>query len=254
MIPALAELSALQWATYGIAVLLVGFSKTAAPGLGVAVVALLASAFPARASTGLLLTVLISGDVNAVIYYRRSAEWRHMARLLPWTAVGVVVGFLLLGRIDDQQLAVLMAALVVGLVGGTMALDATADLGERVPRRWWFAAIMGTLAGATTMLSNAAGPIVTVYLLAMALPKREFLGTGAWFYLTVNVLKVPFSASLGLITPATLTMNAAAIPVVLAGGLLGIQLIKRIPERAFRIAMRALAVAAAVRLALWALL
>ena len=113
---------------------------------------------------------------------------------------------------------------------------------------------MGTLAGATTMLSNAAGPIVTVYLLAMALPKREFLGTGAWFYLTVNVLKVPFSASLGLITPATLTMNAAAIPVVLAGGLLGIQLIKRIPERAFRIAMRPLAVAAAVRLALWALL
>ena len=252
--PTIGEFTVAQWGTYGISVLLVGFSKTAAPGIGVAVVALLASAFPARASTGLLLTVLITGDIIAVISYRRSAEWWLVGRLLPWTAVGVVVGFLLLGQIDDRQLAILMAAIVVSLVGATMALNATIDLGERIPRRWWFAATMGTLAGVTTMLSNAAGPLVTVYLLAMSLPKQEFLGTGAWFYLLVNLLKVPFSASLGLITPATLLMNAAAIPVVMAGGLLGIQLIKRIPEQIFGIAMRVLAVAAAARLAVWALL
>lgn len=58
---------------------------------------------------------------------------------------------------------------------------------------------MGTLSGITTMLANAAGPLVSLYLLAISLPKPQLIATSAWFFLIINASKIPFSMQLGLI-------------------------------------------------------
>jgi hypothetical protein len=117
-----------------------------------------------------------------------------------------------------------------------------------IPTAWWFAAAMGLLAGATTMLANAAGPVMLVYLLAMRLPKDEFLGTGAWFFAIVNASKVPFSASLGLITATSLTMDGILAAGVLVGAAIGILAARGLPERAFSVGVQALALASAILL------
>ncbi len=232
---------------------MVGLSKSAIPGLGILFVPLFAQVLPARASTGALLPLLILGDVFAVILYRRHAVWGHLVRLLPWTAAGIVLGFLLMGKLDDAVFKPVLGALVIVM----LAVNLGRDLRARGPKtdrepslRGWpavvFSAVMGLLAGATTMVANAAGPVMMVYLLSMRLPKDEFLGTSAWFFLIVNCVKVPFSAGLGLITPPSLLLDAALSAAVVAGALAGAVAAKRMPQKVFGIAVQALSLGAAV--------
>ena len=98
------------------------------------------------------------------------------------------------------------------------------------------------------MVGNAAGGIMTIYFLVKNIPKREFVGTSAWFFLTVNLIKVPFYVYLGLINSASLTFNAwMVIPIVL-GAYIGAKVLPYIPQKVFQILILALAAIGAIRL------
>jgi uncharacterized membrane protein YfcA len=241
-------LSTGRWALAAAAAFIAGLSKTGIPGLGIIFVPLFALVLPARMSTGALLPLLIVGDFVAVIWYRRNAVWRHLLRLLPWAVGGIVIGFFALGRIDDRQLRPVIAVVVIVMLVVGLWRDLATRGKARIPSGLWFAALAGVLAGATTMLANAAGPVMMVYLLAMRLPKDEFLGTGAWFFAVVNWVKVPFSVGLGLITPQSLFLDAALSGGVLLGAFVGILAARRLPEKAFNIAMQVLTFGSAVML------
>jgi hypothetical protein len=249
-------LSAGRWILGAVTALLVGFSKSAVPGMAVVFVPLFAEVLPARASTGALLPLLILGDVFAVVFWRRHAVWRHIVRLIPWALAGIVVGWIIMGRIDDRLMRpVLGAALIVILavnVWHSVRRETAARRGvpveETVPDAWWFSALFGLAGGITTMISNAAGAILTVYLLSMRLPRDEFIGTAAWYFLIVNVIKVPFSINLGLITGPSLLLDAVLAAGVAAGSIAGVLTARRIPQKAFEIAAQALAFASAVRM------
>lgn len=243
------ELSYLDWTVVLLAGLVIGITKTGIPGLGVLVAPLMASVMPAKASVGVVLPMLIIGDIFAVAYYRRHAVWYHILRLLPWAIVGMIIGWCIMDKISDQQLRVIIGIIVLVMLG--LNLWQNSRFGhhiQNVPHTWWFAAWLGLLAGLTTMLANAAGPIMIIYLLSMGLPKHEFIGTGAWYFAIGNLIKVPFYLQLGLITRASLTLSLTQIPLIALGALLGILVLKRIPERVFRILAQALAAAAAIRL------
>ena len=246
----LPALNPLQWIGYSAGALLVGITKTGIPGLGPVIVPLMASVFRARASTGLLLPLLIAADVFAVVRYRRHAVWAHLIRMLPWTLGGVVAGWLVLGRINDRQLEVTIGLIILAIVAIGLVRARWSGDDRAIAASWWWAALVGLSAGFTTMISNAAGPIMTLYLLAMRLPKREFVGTGAWYYLLVNAVKMPFSANLGLITGATVLLNVMVLPAIALGAWLGMAALDRIPERGFTRSMQILAAAAAVNLLL----
>ena len=241
-------LSAGKWIIAAAGSLIVGLSKTGIPGLAIIFVPLFALALPARLSTGAVLPLLILGDVVAVTWYRRHAVWKHLLRLLPWAVAGIVLGFFAMGRINDRQLRPVIGAIVIVMLGVGVWRDIASRGKAQVPSAWWFAALAGLLAGATTMLANAAGPVMMVYLLSMRLPKDEFLGTGAWFFAILNWVKVPFSLSLGLITGQSLLFDAVLSGLVLAGAFLGILAARRLPQRAFTVAMQALTFVSAVLL------
>jgi hypothetical protein len=210
----------------------------------------MASVIPARASTGLILPLLIVGDFLAVGYYRRRAVWPHLMKLLPCGAVGVLIGYRLMAHVNDRQLRPLIGVIILALLAFS-AWRSRKSAGEMdVPRGWTFAVVMGLCAGITTMMANAAGPIMIAYLLAMRLPKEEFIGTGAWYFLIVNLFKVPFSADLGLITPASLRFNLALLPAVVAGAALGVLVARRISGKTFNVTVQVLALAGALKL-LW---
>ncbi|HVP19003.1 MAG TPA: sulfite exporter TauE/SafE family protein [Spirochaetia bacterium] len=241
-------LTAGKWALAGTCALIVGLSKTGIPGLSSLFVPLFAIVLPARISTGAVLPLLIVGDVVAVTWYRRHAVWRHLLRLFPWAVAGIVIGFFALGRISDRQLRPVIGAVVIVMLGVGLWRDFVARGKSEVPSAWWFAALTGVLAGATTMLANAAGPVMMLYLLAMRLPKDEFLGTGAWFFAALNLVKVPFSVALGLITPQSLVFDSVLAPVVLVGTVLGIHAARRLPEKVFTISMQVLTFGSSVML------
>jgi uncharacterized membrane protein YfcA len=201
----------------------IGLAKTGIPGLGILFVGLLANVMPARQSTGVILPLLILGDVFGVLMYRRHTEWRHLWKLFPWTAAGVVLGWLALGHIDDHQTKRLLGAILAFLVllhfwrKSRLAPEESA-VAQAPP---WVAAGTGLLAGFTTLVANAAGSVMTIYLLAMRLPKLGFLGTNAVFFLLLNWFKVPFMVNLGLINRESLWLNLCLAPAVILGCWLG---------------------------------
>jgi hypothetical protein len=119
---------------------------------------------------------------------------------------------------------------------------------SRLPHHALFAAVMGFLAGLTTQLANAAGPIMVIYLLAMKLPKFEFIGTSAWFFLILNWIKVPIFISEGRIAATTFAVDSCMLPLIVGGAVAGLIILKRVPQKWFNIAMQIFAASAAIKL------
>lgn len=234
------------WGILALCGVLVGLSKTALPGAGILAVPLAALVIPAKASVGLLLPLLIFADLFSAAYYRRQAQWSCLVRLLPAALVGIAAGFMLMKHLDDRRLAPLIGAIVLGMLamkGRGFGASADALKGHPI-----FAYGMGFAAGVTTLLANAAGPVMTLYLLSMNLEKDKFVGTAAWFFFVVNWVKVPFLWHLGLITPSSLLADVYVFPAVALGAVGGIILLRHIPQRLFEILTVVLAAAAAVKL------
>lgn len=232
-----------------LAAVFVGFSKTGVPNMMIVVVAVMAMIFPAKLSVGILLPMLITADIVAVTYYRRTVLWRHLIGLIPWVLAGIVAGFFTLDHIVNNELSVLLGVLILSLI--TLHLS-SARLENKLKFEFTqspvFHGILGVLAGFTTMVGNAAGAIMTIYLLSKGLKKMEFIGTVAWFFLAVNLIKVPFNVVLELITLETLLFNLWMVPAVLAGAFLGIKILPLIPQKMFQVLILALAVLGGIHL------
>ena len=234
-----------QLAALVVAAVLVGFAKTAIGGVASISVAVFAAVLPARESTGVLLPLLMVGDVLAVASYRAHADWRVLVRLFPSVGLGIVAGTAFVARVDDDVMRRTIGAVLIVLVAvhlwtrrpsAPAAAPAAAvpeGSGRARLRRHALAAVFGLLAGFTTMVANAGGSVMSLYLLTTGLTMLGFLGTGAMFFFLVNAAKVPFSVGLGLITWSSLRVDALLAPAVLLGGWLGRRTIHRIDEALF---------------------
>lgn len=226
----------------------IGFSKSGFAGVGMIHVVIFAFVFGARQSTGILLPLLIVGDIFAVKLFGSEVQWPHVRRLLVPSMFGVLIGWLLMDRLSEAAFKPLVGSIILGLTITQIARLWRPRLFDHVPHTLWFAWSLGLLAGVTTMLANAAGPIIALYLLAVALPKYQLIGTSAWFFFVLNVLKLPFSASLGLIDINTLVLNAAFAPAVALGMVAGRWLVHRVPQRLFDSILLLFTALAALRL------
>ena len=231
----LSQVEAYQWVLAVISAMVIGMSKAGITGLTLMFVPLMAVSFGGRASTGLLLPMLCVGDIFAVSWYRRNAEWRYLLKLLPPAVVGLAAGVAVGGRLSDESFRYLLGGIILVLLG----MMVWQDLGKKepqYPQAWWFAIVAGLAAGFTTMIGNAAGAITSIYLLSMRLPKNAFIGTAAWFFLIINLLKVPLQVFFWEnINAATLTFNALMVPAIAVGAVIGIIAAGKIPERAYRV-------------------
>ncbi|WP_052400848.1 sulfite exporter TauE/SafE family protein [Oceanobacillus jeddahense] len=227
-------LELMDWVLIGLCALLIGFSKSGLPNLVILVVTLIMFVFPARESVGFLLPMLLIGDLFAVTYYRRNVEWKYLIRLMPWVLIGIVIGFFVLQTIHDAQLKPVIGIIVLLMIVLNFARQKLGSrFNEMLPESLLFVIFMGVLGGFTTMIGNTAGAIMTIYLLVKGLPKKEFIGTGAWFFLTVNMIKFPFYIHLDMITLHTFSVNMMMIPIILAGAFAGAKILNFIPQRIF---------------------
>lgn len=241
------EWGAEAWSAALLGAAVVGLSKTGVPGLGLLAVSIFANLLPVREASGFLLPLLIVGDLIAVRAYRRNTDWSHLRRLFGWTGLGVVLGSLVMGMIDDGQASRLVGGLVLGFACWQIWKKYSAA-GPTTQPGGWFTPVIGVAAGFTTLLANAAGPLMAVYLVAMGLPKLAYVGTAAVFFLLLNLFKVPFMIGLGLIDQNSLFGNVLLAPMVLVGAWAGKQLLPMIPQRWFEISALGLSVLAGLRL------
>jgi uncharacterized protein len=217
--------------------------------MGILVATILMYVFPAKESIGILLPMLIVGDLFAVIFYRRSVVWKYLISLIPWVLIGIIFGYYVLNQINSDQLKPLIGVIVLALIILHVSRERLGETFTKVlPKSLWFTVSMGILAGFTTMIGNAAGGVMAIYLLMKGLPKNEFVGTGAWFFMFVNLIKVPFYISLGLITFDSITFNMWLIPTILIGAFIGIKVVPHIPQKVFQTLILAFALIGALRL------
>jgi uncharacterized protein len=228
------DLSVVQWILLAVCALFVGMSKVGIAGISMFYIPVLALIFGGKTSTGILLPMLMMADIFGVAYYHRHAEWKYLAKLLPWAFVGIGIGLWVGKVVNDEWFKNIIAVLVFAGVG-IMLWREKQNRTDLFPHTWWFAAIMGVLGGFATMIGNVAGPIFAIYMLAMNLPKNAFIGTGAWFFLIVNFFKFPLQVWVwNNIGWKTIIIDLMMLPAIALGAFLGIWIVRKIPDKTYR--------------------
>ena len=227
------DIPVLGWALAVASAFILGLAKGGIKGTGVIIVLMMALAFESKASTGILMPLLIAGDIFAVIYYNRHTQWLHLRRLLPWMLIGVLAGVWFGKTLDETAFKHWMAILIFSstllMIWGEFRKTLV------VPKHGVFGAVMGLLAGISTMIGNLAGPFADLYFLAMRLPKNHFIGTAAWLFFIVNIFKLPFHVFVWkTITIESLIVDLWLLPVVGVGLLCGVWAVNRIQDLRYR--------------------
>ncbi len=239
-------LTAVQWLVLVLSALCIGMSKTGVQGMMLLIVPFMAMAFGAKESTGVILPMLCMADITAVAYYKRIADWKIVLKLLPTAILGFFVAIAVDSLVPATAFKKLMGAtLALALV--VMFWNEFGGKENKWMNKWWYSAIFGLLGGFTTMIGNAAGPVMAVYLLSMRKDKMSYVGINAWFFLVVNLLKVPIQAFVWHnITWQSFSLNAMMLPVILIGAFIGIRIVKWFPEKAFHRFVQAVTVLAVI--------
>jgi uncharacterized membrane protein YfcA len=212
---------------------ILGVSKAGVKGIAVLIVTLMALAFGSKPSTGLLMPLLLVGDVFAIAYYHQHAQWSYLKRFLPWMMTGVLIGVWVGDQVDEATFQKLMGYTILGTVVMLIWWERKKD--RKIPNHWAFAGSTGLMAGITTMIGNLAGAFSNVFFLAMRLPKQAFIGTAAWLFFFINVFKLPFHIWVWkTITVNTLLIDLWLLPAVGLGLGAGVFVVKKIPESWFR--------------------
>ena len=207
----------------------IGMAKTGLGGLGMVVVPVMANIFGAKSSTGILLLLLIMADFFGVRYYHMHADIRQLVKLIPSTIIGILTGVLIGDVLSDEDFRLLLAGVIIA---GAVMMIIKVDIKENKI----FSIVIGFLGGFITMIGNAAGPIMSIYFLSMGFSKNKFIGTAAWFFLFVNLFKVPFHIFIwNTIGLDILLFDLCLFPLILIGAIIGVWIVKKIPERPYKI-------------------
>ncbi len=222
------------WWVMILCAVLIGFCKTSFAAIGTIVVPIMALAFGAKPSTGLLLPILCLADLGAIIYYRKSCSWPHLCKLLLWAVVGLFVGIAVDYFIPSTWFRYLLAfSILLSVV--VLLINEMKKRQTVPPQKGWVAPVYGVAGGFATMIGNAAGPIMSVYLLSINMPKMLFVGTSAWFFMAINYIKMPLQIWVwDNIHYDSVIIGLSMIPFIALGSVLGIFLVKIVPDSIYR--------------------
>lgn len=216
-----------------LAAFIIGLSKAGLKGVDMLNVTIMAIVFGGKASTGIVLPLLCVADIAAVLYYNRHAQWNHFRKLIPWMAVGILIGVFAGKDLNEEVFRKVMALIILVSVMLIVVMELRKT--TSIPHHPLFTAGTGLAAGFTTMLGNLAGAFSSIYFLAMRLPKNDFIGTAAWVFLVINLFKLPFQVFYWKnITATSLQTDLFLLPALAIGFWVGLKIVNRIKEDHYR--------------------
>lgn len=225
----------LSWLFISLACLVTGFSKFSIGGLGLIILPLMMLAFPGPEALGVIAPIYLLTDLMAVVTYRNNVNWRVLAKLIPFGAVGIFAGTLVLGSINPSTFVTVLGGLILALLALSLWLDY-----HPLPifTNRYAAGIAGTMCGFTGILANAAGPLMGLFLIEQKMEKSAYIATRAWIFLTLNVMKLFGLISLGLLNMETLQGSAVGLPALFLGMFLGHKLFAVISVEQLKLIVR----------------
>lgn len=233
MMEILSAYSTLNWALILLAAFIIGLSKAGLKGMDMLNVTIMAIVFGGKASTGIVLPLLCVADIGAVFFYNRHAQWKHFWKLIPWMAIGILIGVFVGKDLNEAVFRKVMALIILITVVIILYMEFRKTVS--IPTNPLFVSGTGLVAGFTTMLGNLAGAFSNIYFLAMRLPKNDFIGTAAWVFLVINLFKLPFQVFYWKnITASSLQTDLVLLPALAIGFWMGLKIVHRIKDDNYR--------------------
>ena len=227
------ELNLFDFSVVAFSAFLLGISKSGIKGIATLIVTSFALVYGAKNSTGILMPLLLVGDIFAITYYKRYVDWSYIIKLIPWMVFGVLIGVIGGSYISDDLFKYGMVIIILFSVSLMYLMESKKE--KKIPKNLIFVSSMGTLAGFTTMVGNLAGAFSNIYFLAIRIPKNTFIGTAAWLFFIINSFKIPFHIwSWGTINEASILKSIQLVPFVILGLVVGVILVKKINDNTFR--------------------
>lgn len=225
----------MQLLLFSISAFIIGFAKTSIGSMAMIAVAIMASAFPAKESTAIVLIMILFADLVAISSFRKNVNWKTILKLSPFVSFGSFCGYFILKSVDPSVFGRFLGLVVIFSIIFDSYLrirkfSKISSIG--------FTALIGVLVGIGAVSANASGPFMAIYLLQMGYDKDEFIGTRCWFFFFFNLFRVPFSVHLGLLTGGTVFAVFKLFPVIILGGLAGLLFIKKIEQKWFGVLIR----------------
>ncbi len=215
------------------AVILVGLAKGGFAGLGAAAMPLLVLVMDPIAAAAMMLPILLVQDVVSVWAFRRSFDMTTLLWMVPGSAAGIFLGWLLASSVDSDYVRALVGA--ISLLFGLYRLTGFKVKSSR-PLPQWLAAFWGAVSGFTSHIAHAGGPPFQVWAMTRNFPHTIFIGTSSIFFAIVNWIKVPAYFALGQFSWANMRLTLIFLPLAILSTFGGVWLVKRInPERFYRI-------------------
>jgi uncharacterized protein len=204
---------------------------TGLTGFGLALISTPILLFVYEPRTVVVLTVILSIFISAAVVWDSWHEARRrlvLALLIP-ALFGIVVGTVVLGVIDPVYIRLGVGAIVI-----FSALLLVRDVRLPGSNTRWGTLVAGSASGALSTSTGLAGPPIVLLLASRGLPKHEFRGTSALYFLPMSIAGLAVLAARGLIEAPEVPLGLVLIPAAIAGKAVGTALLRHVSEKAFR--------------------
>lgn len=229
--------------------LITGFSKFSVGGMGLLILPVIMIAFPGPQALGIILPMYLITDIFAVISYRKNISWPLLWRLLPLCLAGMLLGGWFLSNLDANQFTLLLALMIIAMLVLSIVMDSFKSNFMRHPL---MASVIGFIGGVVSVISNAAGPLFSIYFMEQKLDKATYVSTRSWAFLLINLAKIPLLLSIGLLSVESTLISLQSLPALVVGALIGYWLLKRLNLNQFKWLIRIMASIAVTKLMLTA--
>ncbi len=249
----------LFWIIAGLAVFSVAVSKSGFGGaMGALAAPMMLTVLPAKTALAVLLPLFLVTDVWTVWIWRGYVIKHYLVWMTVAGIAGQILGYLVISYIDNETLKSFIGALAlfmglrywlrvwrpaIGVVAAHVSRAMRARFRER-------AAVWCTLSGFSSFISLTGGIPVQVYMLPMRIHRFFFVGTLSWYFLLINLAKLPFFVDLQMFNENSLLVSCLLLPVIPAGVLFGRWLNRKMNDRIFYHIAHAILIILGVRL-LW---
>jgi uncharacterized protein len=209
----------------------------AASGFGFALLAVPLLSFLVDAKAGVVGASVVGLGLVALMAARdhRHADRRAVGRAVTAAIVGMPLGLLIIGRVDDASLRTLIAAVV-------LCFTVLLWRGLRLPDRPLTDVGAGLVSGVLSTSTGTSGPPLVIAFHGKGLSPVVFRATLAMAFLIQGTVSLGGFAVTGHLTHDALVVAAAGVPGTALGWLAGQRLFERLdPERFGRVVLVMLA-------------